>query len=106
MFIVWSTSIVNASNHTECISLSNQECKFQSTHINSDDNEYNLNIDFSFFYTAHLHKHNTKTKSLLNKYTTEPYLIYGNQIGDTKKVKKIHIYIYIYVYINSAYNLF
>ena len=86
MFIVWSTSIVNASNHTECISLSNQECKIQSTHINLDDNEYNLNIDFSFFYTTHLHKHNTKTKSLLNKYTTEPYLIYGSQIGDTKKV--------------------
>ena len=39
-----------------------------------------------FFYTIDLR--NTKTKSELNKRTTEPYLIYGDQIGETKKVKK------------------
>ena len=32
-------------------------------------------------------KHNTKTKSLPNKRTADPNLIYGNQIGETKKVK-------------------
>ena len=43
-----------------------------------------------FSYTPDLHKHNTKTKSLLNKYPTEPYLIYGDQIG-TKKLSHNHI---------------
>ena len=41
-----------------------------------------------FFYTTDSQKHNTKTKSLLNKRTTELYLIYGDQIGETKEVKK------------------
>ena len=39
-----------------------------------------------FFYTIDLHS--TKTKSKLNKRTTEPYLIYGDQIGETRKSKK------------------
>ena len=52
------------------------------------------------FYTTGLH--NTKTKCKLNRCTTEPYLINGNQRGEMKKVKKT----YIYVYINIVYNLF
>ena len=40
---------------------------------------------YFLFYTIDLHKDNTNTKSLLNQHTTEPYLIYGNQIGETKK---------------------
>ena len=39
-----------------------------------------------FFYTVDLHKDNTNTKSLLNERTTEPYLIFGDQIGEMKKV--------------------
>ena len=39
MFIVLLTSIVNASNHTKCISLSNQKCKIQPTLINLGPNE-------------------------------------------------------------------
>ena len=31
MFIVLLTNTVNASNHTKCISLSNQKCKIQPT---------------------------------------------------------------------------
>ena len=34
MFIVLLTSIVNASNHTKCASLSNQKCMTQPTLIN------------------------------------------------------------------------
>ena len=46
------------------------------------------NIYICFFYTTNdLHKNNTKTKSKLNKRTTEFYLIYGDQIGETRKVK-------------------
>ena len=60
-----------------------------------------------FFYTIDLHEHSTKTKSLLNKRTTEPYLIYGYQVGETKKVKKNqNKEINIYVYIKNVYNIF
>ena len=55
---------------------------------------YSDPVFFFFFYTTDLHKHNTKTKSLLNKRATEPYLIYGDQIGETKKVKKKSICIH------------
>ena len=40
MFIVLLTSIVNASNHTKCVSLSNQKCEIQPTLINLHPNEY------------------------------------------------------------------
>ena len=56
-------------------------------HLGSADKIWRICIDF-FFYAIDLHKHNTKAKSLLNKHTTEPYLIYGDQIGETKKAKK------------------
>ena len=41
MFIVLLASIVNPSNHTKCVSLSNQKCKIQPTLINLHLNEYN-----------------------------------------------------------------
>ena len=34
MFIVLLTNIVNASNHTKCVPLSNQKCDIQVTLIN------------------------------------------------------------------------
>ena len=34
------SSIVNASNHTKCLSLSNQKCKIQLTLINLHPNKY------------------------------------------------------------------
>ena len=34
MFIVLLTSLVNASNNTKCVSLSNQKCTIQRTLIN------------------------------------------------------------------------
>ena len=55
-----------------------------------------LTIYWFFFYTTDLHKHNTKTISLLNKCTTKPYLIYGDQIREIKKVKKKNPYICIH----------
>ena len=38
--IVLLTSIVDASNHTKCASLSNQKCKIQPTLIKLHPNEY------------------------------------------------------------------
>ena len=40
MFLVLSSSIVNASIHTKCVSLSNQKCQIQPTLINLHPNEY------------------------------------------------------------------
>ena len=40
IFIVILTSMVNASNYTKCISLSNQKCEIQPTLINVYLNEY------------------------------------------------------------------
>ena len=44
MFIVLLTSIVNVSNYTKCVSLSNQKCDFQPTLINLHPKEYNQEI--------------------------------------------------------------
>ena len=46
MFIVLLTSIVNASNHTKCVSLSNQKCKIQPTLINLHANEYSQEFHY------------------------------------------------------------
>ena len=46
MFILVLSSIVNASNHTKCVSLSNQKCKIQPTLINLRPNEYNQEFHY------------------------------------------------------------
>ena len=40
MFIVLLSNIVNRSNHTKCVSLSNQKCMIQPTLINLHPNKY------------------------------------------------------------------
>ena len=40
MFIGVISSIVNAPNHTKCVSLSNQKCEIQLTLVNLRSNEY------------------------------------------------------------------
>ena len=50
MFNVLLSGIVNAANHTKCVSLSNQKCKLQATLFNLHPNKYsqikneNLNL--------------------------------------------------------------
>ena len=47
MFIVLSTSVVNASNHTKCVSLSNQKWELQPPNIiNLHLNEYNQQLHY------------------------------------------------------------
>ena len=46
MFIVLLSSIVNASYHTKCVSLSNQKCKIQPTLINLHPNEYSQEFHY------------------------------------------------------------
>ena len=52
MFIVLLNNIVNGSNHTKCIPLSNQKCIFQPTVVNLHPNEYSQ--EFHFYTFAHL----------------------------------------------------
>ena len=40
MFMGLLISVVNGSNHTKCMSLSNQKCMIQATLINLHPNEY------------------------------------------------------------------
>ena len=39
-------SILNASNHTKCVSLSRQKCEIQPTLINLHPNEYNQELHY------------------------------------------------------------
>ena len=49
MFMGLLISKVNASNHTKCVSLSNQKCMTQPTFINLHPNEYNQEFhDYPF----------------------------------------------------------
>ena len=49
MFILPLASIVNASNHTKCVSLCNQKCEIQPTFINLYPNEYSQNLILSIY---------------------------------------------------------
>ena len=46
MFIVFVTSIVNASNHTKCISINNKKCEIQCTLTNLHPNEYSQELHY------------------------------------------------------------
>ena len=46
MFIVLLASIVNASNHTKCVSLSNQKSEIQHTLIDLYSNEYSQELHY------------------------------------------------------------
>ena len=43
------TGLVNGSNHTMCVSLSNQNCMIQPILINLHPNEYNLGFQYCSF---------------------------------------------------------
>ena len=55
MFILSLSSIVNASNHEKCVSLSNQKCEVQSTFINLHSNEYSQEFNY-YPFTVKLDK--------------------------------------------------
>ena len=49
MFVVLLASIVNASNHTKWVSLSNQKYEIQTTLINLHPNEYSQEFHYYSF---------------------------------------------------------
>ena len=46
IFVELLTGIVSASNHTKCVSLSNQKCMTQTTLINLHPNEYTQEFNY------------------------------------------------------------
>ena len=46
MFMGLLISIVNASNHAKCVSLSNKKCMIQTTLINLHPNKYSKEFDY------------------------------------------------------------
>ena len=46
IFIGLVIGLVNGSNHTNCVSLSNQKCMIQATLINLHRNEYNQKLHY------------------------------------------------------------
>ena len=68
-FIGLLTGLVNGSNHTKCVSLSNQKCELQPTPINLHPNEYYQELHhypFSFKLDRSAGSCNT-TNNLSNK---------------------------------------
>ena len=55
MFIWLLTGLVSASNHTKCVSLSNQKCEIQPTFINLHPNEYSQEFHY-YPFTVKLDK--------------------------------------------------
>ena len=55
MFIVLLVSIVNASSHTKCVSLSNEKCEIQPTFINLHPDEYSQEFHY-YPFTVKLDK--------------------------------------------------
>ena len=49
MFVILLTTIVSASNHTKCMSLSNQECMIQPPLIDLHPNEYSQELCYYRF---------------------------------------------------------
>ena len=48
-FILLTNIIVNASNHTKCVSLSNKKCEIQPSLINLHPNEHNQELHYYLF---------------------------------------------------------
>ena len=49
IFIELLAGLVNGSNHTKCVSLSNQKCMIQPTLINLHPNEYSQEFHYYSF---------------------------------------------------------
>ena len=49
------TGLVNASNYTKCVSLSNQKCEIQPTFVNLHPNQYSQEYHY-YPFTVNLHK--------------------------------------------------
>ena len=54
MFIVSLTNVVNASNHTKCVSLSNQKCEIQPTFTNLHPDEGSQELHYVYIYVFNM----------------------------------------------------
>ena len=63
MFIVLLSNIVNASNHTKCVSLRNQKCEIQPTLINLHTSKYSQEFHY-YPFSVKLHSCNGSCNTL------------------------------------------
>ena len=84
MFIVSSTNIVNASNHTKCTSLINQKCNIQPTLINLHLNEWSQELRYYPFAV--------KLDKCVGSYDTLNDLSNRVCVPDKTKDSKLNVY--------------
>ena len=90
-----SSLVVNASSHTECVSLSNQKCNIESTFINLHLNEYSQEL--------HYHPFTVKLDKCVGSYNTfndlsnSTALRYGSFLEKTSKKSTYDIMIRIII---------
>ena len=85
MFTILLTSIVNASTHTKCVSISNQKCKIQPTLINLQHNEHRQEL--------HYYSLAVKLDRCIGSCNTLNDL--SNKVYVPNKTEDLNIYIYI-----------
>ena len=73
IYIELLTGIISASNHTKCVSLSNQKCMIESTLINLHPNEYSQELHY-YPFTAKLNRCVGSCNTLMT-YSNMTYLI-------------------------------
>ena len=72
MFIVLLSTIVNVSNHTNCVSLKNQKCMIQPTLINLHPDEYSQEFHYYPFWVKL--KRGTGSCNTLNDLSNKVYI--------------------------------
>ena len=65
MFIVLLSSVVNASNQTKCVLLSNQKCEIQPTLINLHPNKYSQEFHY-YLYSVKLDRYFGSCNTLID----------------------------------------
>ena len=86
MIIVLLTNILNASNHTKCVSLIDQKCNTQPTFINLHANEYNQEF--------HYYPSTDKFDTCVGSCNTLNDLF--NKVCVTNKTEDVNMYVYDY----------
>ena len=84
MLLVLLTNIINASNHTKCVSLSNQKCEIQPTLIDLHPNQYSQELHYYPFVVK------------LDKYVGSHNALndLSNKVYDPNKTEDLNIHVF------------
>ena len=84
MLLVLLTNIINASNHTKCVSLSNQKCEIQPTLIDLHPNQYSQELHYYPFVV--------KLDKYVGSYNALNDL--SNKVYDPNKTEDLNIHVF------------